>query len=111
MALGKLNISRLVYKNTGKAIPQGVIIDIITIVCNYIIDEISENRSVSIENFGTFSVRSSYGLKFTKQPKKILLFKLHTTFSKMWYVKKNRFRKSKKFKKKVIFPKLSKKKS
>ncbi len=99
--INKLELSRIINKKIGKAVAQKLISDIISIVSNYIIDEVTENRPVSINNFGTFSIRTSEGLLLSKgkDPKKMLSFKVHMRFYKLWHIKQNRFRKSKKFKK------------
>ncbi len=96
--INKLKISQLVNKKTSNTVAQKLISDIVSIVANYIIDEIGQDRPVSIDNFGTFSIRSVDGI-VVRGTKKVLTFKLHTNFSKLWHIKRNRFRKSKKFNK------------
>ena len=93
----KLILSQIIYKKIGGTVNQRLISDIISTVFEYIIDEAVDDRPVSINNFGTFSIRT---LKFkNSNVRRILCFKKHMKFAKLWHIKKNRFRKSKKFKK------------
>jgi nucleoid DNA-binding protein len=43
------------YIKVSKAIPKKIIQDAIFIICDYLADEMLEGKSISIDNFGTFS--------------------------------------------------------
>lgn len=54
----KINKARLVdniYKRLDGATSKLVIRDVIAVICNYVIEEMEHDRTVSIQNFGTFS--------------------------------------------------------
>jgi len=51
----KFTIINNIWKRTGKVIPRMQIRDAATIIENYISDEIRNKRSLTVENFGTFS--------------------------------------------------------
>jgi nucleoid DNA-binding protein len=51
--IGKRELVDAIYKRTNSAITKSEISDIITIICDYIIDSLLKNRAVSVKNFGT----------------------------------------------------------
>lgn len=55
MKVSKKVLIARIYKKLHKAVPKLVIHDVITAVTDYIVQELSEDRSFGVENFGTFS--------------------------------------------------------
>jgi nucleoid DNA-binding protein len=55
MKVSKKYLIARIYKKLHKAVPKLVIHDVVTAVTDYIVQELSEDRSFSVENFGTFS--------------------------------------------------------
>jgi nucleoid DNA-binding protein len=55
MIINKNKLINKIYNKIGKAVYKIYINDIINIVCDYISDEIVQDRTFSVRNFGTFS--------------------------------------------------------
>lgn len=55
MKITKQHLIDNIYKKLGGAVSKLIIRDVITVISNYIQEEVKQDRSVSIQNFGTFS--------------------------------------------------------
>jgi len=61
MRIDKKTIVDNIYKHLGKTLSKNQIYDVVTVICDYLSEELIENRSVSIKNFGTLSPYMFHG--------------------------------------------------
>jgi len=55
MKINKKDLTVNIHKRLGGVVSKNQIYDVITIICDYISEELLENRSVTIKSFGTLS--------------------------------------------------------
>jgi len=61
MIIGRKEIVDNIYRRINGAVPKSYIHDIIAVICDHIIDNLSEQLAFSVSNFGTFSVSIFHG--------------------------------------------------
>lgn len=85
----KLQIAKMIYKQLYGEIPLLTILDVISVICDELINYMLSDRSLSIDNFGTFQPsiyisRDSHDLKTDKilhrTPSRIIKFIPHINF-------------------------------
>lgn len=52
----RLKLSKIIYDKLEKTVSRASIYDAILIICEYLIDKLSNGENVSIDNFGTLSI-------------------------------------------------------
>lgn len=81
-----------ISKKTNKSVPKRLINDIVNIIINYICEEVSANKTISVNKFGTFYqaptkprlVWSNFQEKMILSQSKVnVKFEPHTVFSKL----------------------------
>lgn len=101
MIISKKALVNKIYKRIGGTVIQSEILEIVNIICQYIIDNIKDDISVSIKNFGTFSLfvfHSHKGINvFTKKEQHVKSFKTvkfypHQIFIRLTNEQKNKFK-------------------
>lgn len=101
-------LARKLWKKTGEIIVKRQFFDIFTIINNYLYEEIINDRSVYIDNFGTFTqivpnskkVWSRWQNKFImSKPTKKLIFRPHLNFTGLIQLKRKNLTKSSNLKK------------
>lgn len=100
MIIGKREIAGNIYRKFNKAVYRKHIYDVINIVCDYIVDEISQDNVVSVDNFGTFYAttfhgHTGYDLETGNlrefEPFRTVKFRPHHTFNLLFNRKRNKF--------------------
>ena len=99
MIKDKKYIANKIYLRLNKAIPRIVILDVINIIYDYIIDNLKQNNTFSVKNFGTFiphifHSHRGYNVNSSKVEEiksfKTVKFLPHVEFSKLIKLKRSK---------------------
>ena len=98
----KRDIVEKIYQRTNGEIPKAVIHDVVTIAVDYIVNEVKEDRAVSVKYFGTFSpfrFKDRRGMNISTKKLAIvkgfnsLKFRAHSVFNSLLKKKRKKFQK------------------
>lgn len=103
MKINKKKLTSNIYNRINSTIPKKKIHDTITVICEYMLEQITKNKVFSVKNFGTFSPymhKAHIGFNVAKgelQRVKSFLnvkFHPHVSFLKMLKARRNKHRNS-----------------
>jgi nucleoid DNA-binding protein len=100
MIIGKKDIVDNIYRRINGVVPKSYISDIVTVICDHVIEKLAEQLAFSVSNFGTFSVSVFHGhhgyniasgdMQYVKSFKTIKFYP-HDIFYNLAQQKKKRF--------------------